>query len=493
MQYANHRPNTQPMRAFVSRIATIVAPIILIVPILLVGIVVFGWPTTAARAQGETSEYIELLSTSVDTDFPRLISFSLEAAGKTANITEVELLYGATRSDSYTVVKTDIRPGRTVETSHGLDTQVFYVHPGVEMNYRWVITDADGNEYTTSPRTFTYDDTRYPWQSLTEGKVTVYWYEGNDNFGEEVLAIAVRALENLERDIQAELVEPVKVYVYANNQDMRSALQSNEVEWVGGQAMPSLGIIIGSIAANDTQEAKRVIPHEMSHQILHQATDNPYGGVPLWFNEGLAVYNQETIEFIYDMSVEEAARTGELIPLEALASSFPADPDKALLSYAQSYNVVRYIKNTYGAEGMSKLVDGFAEAKPVNEAIEEALGLPSVDALDEEWRETLPPVEVMSQPSATPPSSAPQQRFLQPGGVSGNGNAPAQPDDPFNDPFDDPFADPYDDPPEEGILSGVVLPVWAEVGLTLTCCTGVITMVGVTLVVILRFVGSNKD
>jgi hypothetical protein len=99
----------------------------------------------------------------------------------------------------------------------------------------------------------------------------------------------------------------------------------------------------------------------------------------------------------------------------------------------------------------------------------------------------------MSQPSATPPSSAPQQRFLQPGGVSGNGNAPAQPDDPFNDPFDDPFADPYDDPPEEGILSGVVLPVWAEVGLTLTCCTGVITMVGVTLVVILRFVGSNKD
>jgi hypothetical protein len=175
-------------------------------------------------------------------------------------------------------------------------------------------------------------------------------------------------------------------------------------------------------------EAKRIIPHELSHQVLHQAVENPYGGTPLWFDEGLAVHNQETLDSVFPQMLEQAARTDQLIPLEALASSFPADPNRALLSYAQSNSVIEYIIDEYGTDELEQLVVAFREATPVDEAIPQVLDL-SVDELHAEWRETLPPAQV-SVPLEGSPSVAPPDRFrgepVLPGNSDSAGILPGQ-------------------------------------------------------------------
>jgi hypothetical protein len=446
----------------------------------LLGTLAYVPPTASVYASEDTP--ISVLASDVQTDFPYSISFSLQAESSAAPITEVELLYGATRHESLTVVKVDFEPGQQIETEHLLDTQVYYFPPGVDMTYRWIIRDEEGNVLETPPQTFLYHDERFDWKERTVQGLTVYWYEGNDSFGDELINTAERALNDLQREIGSDLTEPAKIYIYANSRDLYSAMQTNEVEWVGGQAHLSLGLIVGSIAPGDSQEIGRLVPHELSHLVLEQATDNPYGGVPLWFHEGLAVYNQDLVEPYFSVVLEEAALNGELIALEALASSFPADPDKALLSYAQSHSMLAYIIDTYGTEKMHELVDAFGEGITVEEAVQQALGM-SVDELDAAWRETQPAAQVSTEPTEEPVIRAPADRFSSSPVMSPP--SPALHGGPAT-------AKPVSAPPRALAVPDMGIPMWAQLGLAAGCCTVLLTLTGATLLVALRFIGVDK-
>jgi Peptidase MA superfamily len=425
-----------------------------------------------AQAQGS----ITVRDSQVEPDFPSMISFSLTAESSGAEIIEAQLLYGAARDGALTIVDLELKPGQQVEVRHELDTQLTYLPPGTEVAYRWLIRDSSGNELVTELQTFAYHDTRFDWGERTERNVTVYWYEGGEQFGDELIGAATASLDKLQSDIGAQLDKPVKIYIYANTSDMRSAMQSNEVEWVGGQANTTLGIILGTIEPGNSAEVERIIPHELSHQVLHQAIDNPYGGAPVWFDEGLAVYNQAQLDAGFPELVDDAASEGRLVPLEALSSSFPADPDLAYQSYAQSESVVAYIVDAYGTEKVQELVAAFSAALTAEEAVQQVLGL-SIDELDTAWRATLPP-QINEPAVENGPLTAPDERF----------------DEPL------PGADP-DMPVELGetdtrpaLVAWIEsLPSWASLSLTALCCVSLMAVFGVGLLVFLRVIGVDKQ
>ncbi|NTU81054.1 MAG: hypothetical protein HGA45_17005 [Chloroflexales bacterium] len=422
-----------------------------------------------ARAQ---SGAITVLSSEAAPDFPAEISFSLTAEAAASNIVAVQLLYGATREEALTVVDLPVTAGRRVEARHTLDTQVYYIPPGTALTYRWVIRDDAGNELTSEPQDLIYHDERFPWSERTERNVTVFWYEGGDAFGQDLIDTTTRALDKLEAEIGSSLDLPVRIYIYASNQDMRSALRSNSTEWVGGQALPGLGVIVGAIGPDNRAEIGRLIPHELSHQVLYQATNNPYGGVPLWFDEGLAVHNQERRDEGWDEIVAAAAQEGRLIPLEALASNFPTDADQTRLSYAQSRDVVEFILKTYGEPKLRELVAAFAAATPLEEALPQVLGR-TVDELDADWRATLPP-QTEEPTVLAAPQTAPPERFEGDPTPSGAGSA-AAPD------------------AATGWLRWLTgLPAWATLAAVALCCVVGVGAAGTLLLVGLRIAGVDK-
>lgn len=421
-------------------------------------------------ARAQESQALRVIVSAAEPDFPDGITFTLEAESAGPEIVEAQLLYGPTRDETLTVVEPEFTPGTRVMASHRLDTRVYYYPPGTEISFRWVLRDAAGSELTTEPQEFVYHDERFPWRELQDRNVIVYWYRGDEAFGEELLSSATRTLDRLQTQIGAQLTQPVRIYVYANNADMRSALQSNAVEWIGGAAWPGYGVIVGPIAPGDRAELARLIPHELSHQVLHQATENPYGGVPVWFDEGLAVHNQEQRDIGWDEMVAEAAREGRLIPLEALEASFPADPEQALLSYAQSRDVVEHIIAVYGEAKLAELTAAFASATPVAEALPAVLGL-TVDELDAEWRATLPPQERQPPDLSGPPVAPPERFEEQPAGGG-------------------PFAAQPGEPPWAGLLNGT-RPLATATALALCCVVGIV-VAGAALLVGLRLAGVDK-
>jgi hypothetical protein len=101
------------------------------------------------------------------------------------------------------------------------------------------------------------------------------------------------------------------------------------------------------------------MPHELTHLIFHQLIkDGESSGVyaPTWFDEGLAVYNQQYHEPDMQNRLNQALATHGLLRLLDISDGFPSDADQAYLAYAQSWNLVSYMFKTFGQAKMDTLI-----------------------------------------------------------------------------------------------------------------------------------------
>ena len=382
-------------------------------PVIVLALLVLTLVQLGAAQAAEPARIVRNEATS---DFGAEIRFEL-AAEASEPIRDIAFLYalGVSADDlpAFTEAKPDWQPGgSSVAATFVRDTSIDYLPVGVTLRYKWVLTAADGTITETPEQNIQYVDTRFNWREKSARGITVRWYAGDEAWGDALLTSATDGLTRLEQRIGGTVDDPMTITIYENTRDMRAALPPNSAEWIGGQARPDLGLIVGAIAQGDEAELGRLVPHELSHLVLHQATRNNYGGMPVWFDEGLAVANQDSPDFGFAQRVDEAAQNGALVPLRALASSFPADPEQALLSYAQSESVVRYIERTYGVEAITRLVGQFKSGVTDDVAVQAALNI-SLDTLNAEWRATLPAAERTPEPVAAP-DTAPRNRFAEP-------------------------------------------------------------------------------
>jgi hypothetical protein len=341
--------------------------------------------------QAAAQEAIRVIDQSWDANFREHLTFRLEAESS-AEIVEVNLLYRVVGQLATSRNEADFTPGTSIEAEFVIDQTdaVGYQPPGTELEYWWSITDAAGNELKTERETLLYLDNRYDWQTLENERVTLFWYEGDDSFGQALFERANLALDTLQTDIGIGLENPIKIFIYGSHEDLMGAIRAGSQEWTGGQAFTEYGVVVIGIHPSQVGWGLNAMTHEMSHLVIHQATDNPFGGLPVWLDEGIAVYNENRDELDEDFrgSFEHAVEEDQLMSLRSLSSPFPADPWAANLAYGQSGAVVKFIVDTYGSEAMAELLAIFAEGALYDEALEQALGV-NMDQLDNAFRASL--------------------------------------------------------------------------------------------------------
>jgi hypothetical protein len=322
--------------------------------------------------------------------FPQNITFHLEASAPSGEITAVNLLYHAANTPVTKRVRVPAERGQRISLDYALDTQADFLPPGLDIEYRWAFTLSDGTQYRTDPATLLYMDDQQQWKKKTSGQITLWWYSGDDAFGQDAIDTAARATETLKKTFNVAGDRPIRILIYSNARDLRVALPPNSAEWIGGGATTELGIIHAAIAPGQSaaSEIRRILPHEMSHMIVYQASLNPYNHPPLWLDEGLAVHNQETPDVRFRPLVRDAADNGKLIPVRALDSPFPFNADQALLSYAESESIVNFIINAYGSKYIGALVSAFKDELSYDQVVQKVLK-ESIEDLDKEWKASL--------------------------------------------------------------------------------------------------------
>jgi hypothetical protein len=257
--------------------------------------------------------------------------------------------------------------------------------PGSTVTYWWRVKDAGGNRVETAPAQVRYDDLRYQWRSLTEGKVNIYWYNGNEAFARELMSAAQQALERLAEDTGASLEEPAELYIYASAADLQGAMVYPQ-EWTGGVAFTRYSIMAIGIAPSDIEWGKTTIAHELTHLVIHQMTLNPYNDLPIWLDEGLAMYNEGPPDPAFTNFLIQAIAKNSLISVQSLSSPFSAYAAEAYLSYAESYSLLEYLITTYGQGRMLELLNVFRQGSSYDGALEKVYGF-DMDGLNGLWRD----------------------------------------------------------------------------------------------------------
>jgi len=327
-----------------------------------------------------------ILDSSVEVDFPLKITFYLSTESN-VNITDIRLHYTVDRISHAQVtseVYIEFMPSTTVDVDWSWDMRkTGGLPPGSNVDYWWTVEDAEGAGIETRLATIQVDDARYSWQSINEGMVTLYWYEGDESFAQELMSVAQQVLVRLTEDTGAKLERPVRVYIYADAQDLLGAMIFPQ-EWTGGVAFTRFGTIAIGIPLGKLDWGKRAMAHELTHLVVHQMVFNPYNDLPTWLDEGLAVYSEGPPQPVFVSSLNKAIDENSLISVRSLSSPFSAYAEESLLAYAQSYSLVKFLISNYGQSNMLELLNTLRKGSGYDEALQKVYGF-DMDGLDSLW------------------------------------------------------------------------------------------------------------
>ncbi len=359
--------------------------------------------------------------------FPIQVDFFLQAYHP-SGIEGVILHYGTngrTCLSSHAQQRLEFEPGPRVDLTWEWELKRSgALPPQAEIWWQWEIVDADGEAHWTDRQTLVFADPRYEWRTITQGPVTLYWFEGDQAFGQFLVNLAISGLERLEAFTGVQPDGPINLIVYPSAEHVRDVL-IHTYEWTGGVALSAYNTTILGIAPSERDWAARVIPHELSHLVTGAATFNCQGvQQPTWLNEGLAEYAEGPLPEWRMQLVVAALEEDRLPPLRSLSRRFPGSSGGASLSYAQSAAVVHYLVSEFGAEKVNDLLAALQSGQAIEPALGSVYGF-DTDGLENRWRVSLGhPERVLSAPPAGAqgdPTPVPTLSLWTP---SGQGTAP---------------------------------------------------------------------
>jgi hypothetical protein len=178
-----------------------------------------------------------------------------------------------------------------------------------------------------------------------------------------------------------------------------SVLVDASAEWTGAVNFSGYGVIAIGLGSSDWMD--RVIPHELTHAMLDQVTKPPFGDIPRWMHEGLAMRSEGGPTAEERAALADAIARDELVSLRALNSAFADARDQAVLSYAESYSLIEFIIDEYGTDKLEQLIGVFAEGAHYDDAMLEVFGV-DMDGMEDLWRAYIGAAPRSGETRATP-------------------------------------------------------------------------------------------
>jgi len=156
----------------------------------------------------------------------------------------------------------------------------------------------------------------------------------------------------------------------------RSESYEDQIITAGVRVASDTVLVLGN-ASFDT------LRHELTHVVTAVAGESAFGTLPAWVDEGTAVYGQ-TDPGGFESAIGSAIDRGNVLSVRSI-TSYPGDPNKVTLFYGESWSLVSYLVDTYGAEKYALLFAEVKSGKRIDAALEAVYGFDQ-GGLEDEWR-----------------------------------------------------------------------------------------------------------
>jgi hypothetical protein len=346
---------------------------------------------------------IEVVATGEDVKFPGNVDLSVTAEGD-AGIVEVRLFYRTVGSQIWAYAYPDFMPANRITASLNLTGEVStYLPPGTEVEYYYEITDAQGNVLRTEPTVVEYEDTRFDWEEVKVGPLTLRYYDQSDLRVRGVVRSLEADLARLQRVLQLEQADEIKGVIYSRRSHTLDAFPqqsrtTTEQQTFQGFAFPEQNLFLG------LGMDRGLIVHESAHLLLGQALSDRRLTTPAWFDEGFASYMDPSVKIFSGGSLND--RTN---PLRAM-NTVTGTPHSIGTFYQKSLSVVAFMVDEFGEASFQQFIAQLGNDAPVDAALTSVYGL-DVDGLDARWaglpsggREPAPPSPGTFRPAPDTPS-----------------------------------------------------------------------------------------
>lgn len=342
--------------------------------------------SATVMVQGQGQPKIEVSQSQAVMDFPLYLNFSADIESSNT-VEDIRLRYKIDQLSFAEVVSevfVTFNPSTSVQAEYTLDMRkVGGLPPGTNVSYWWKVTDSTGYSVETDASNYQIVDNRFDWDELSEGKINIYWYEGDQSFADSLMSTAQEALVYLKNNTGAEPDKTINIYIYNGSGDLQGSMIYPQ-EWTGGVAYTNYNIIAIGITPDILAWGQGAMTHELTHNVINQVVHNPYSDVPVWLNEGLAMYSEGLLSPQFTTPLSQAVKNDSLFTVRSLCSPFSALTDKASLSYAESYSMVDYLTGEYGSEKMLELLNTFKAGSTYDDAFIKVYGF-DIEGLNDLW------------------------------------------------------------------------------------------------------------
>ena len=366
----------------------------------LAGVFLVGLLTASgATASGLSAEGggIEVVETKETVAFPGTVDLSVTAQGD-AEIVAVRLFYRNAGSRIWAYAYPDFVPSNRITASLNLTgVGSSYLPPGALVEYYYEIMDSQGNVLRTEPTVVEYVDTRFDWEEITIGPLTLLYYGQPESRVRGVARSLRTDLARLQELLQIDQVSQIKGVIYSRRSDALAAFPqqsrtTTEQQTFQGFAFQGRNLFLG------LGMHRGLIMHEAAHLLFGQALGERAPATPSWLAEGFASYMDPSSRVFSGKSL--SSRTNPLRAMGAVTGT----PHAINAFYQKSLSVVAFLIDDFGETDFQRFVAQMREGATVDASLTAVYGF-DVDGLDALWAGEAPgaPAPAPSAPGQPPP------------------------------------------------------------------------------------------
>jgi len=339
--------------------------------------VVFLVASLTASSVSAAGGDIEIVSTDESVDFPGNVDLSVTAEGD-AGIVDVRLYYRTVGSRIWAYAYPDFVPANRITATLNLTGEVStYLPPGTEVEYYYEITDAQGNVLRTELALVEYEDTRFDWDEVKVGPLTLRYYDQSGAVVRSVVKSLESDLARLQDILQIEQADEIKGVIYSKRSHTLDAFPqqsrtTTEQQTFQGFAFPERSIFLG------LGMERGLIVHESAHLLLGQAMGDNSLPTPAWLDEGFASYMDPSVKIFSGGSLNSRAN-----PLRAM-NAVTGTPHSIGTFYRKSLSVVAFMIDRFGETQFQRLITELGQGSTMDIALTRVYGF-DIDGLDARW------------------------------------------------------------------------------------------------------------